>query len=94
MLKQASLELDYNRFKEAALVIMQDVRAEISQVSEVLASFHLFRQRNFPKYQATYVDLSLPKLIGPFVILDILPCFVDFVRGKTCQVGDETFIFS
>ena len=65
---------------------MQDVRFEISQVSEVLASFHHFRQRNLPKYQATYIDLSLPKLIGPFVILDILPCFVDLVKGKILQV--------
>jgi hypothetical protein len=66
---------------------MQDVRVEISQVSEILSHFQKFRQGNSPKYQATYVDLSLPKLVGPFVILDILPCLLDLVKGKTFQVN-------
>jgi hypothetical protein len=83
---QTSLTEESKKFHIASQVIMQDARPDIRHLHEVLSNFRQFRKAHHSKYQAAYIDLSLPQLIGPFLRLDLLPCFFDFVNERCSKV--------
>lgn len=83
------------RFQKASEVILQDVRSDICRLDTILETFQQFRLRNVQKYQTAFIDMSLPKIIGPFVVLDLVLCLFDFLTEGYPKVFTAVrFLFS
>lgn len=80
--------IDQKRFQTAANVILQDVRPDISQLQIFIQKLTQFRKDNYKKYQEMYIDLSLPQLIEPFILLDLLPTFFDLLQDNSQTVSN------
>ena len=56
----------------AAQVVMEDVRPEVGSLQEVLGRLAEFRSAQRERYKAAYMALSLPPIVAPFVLMDML----------------------
>ncbi len=54
-----------------------------------MLKFTQFHKENYIKYQEMYIDLSLPQLVEPFIILDLLPSFFQLLQDD-CQTVYES----
>ncbi len=65
-------EENISKLQNACAVLMSDVRGDISNISDILEKFSLFRQYYPDRYHSAYIGISLPPIIGLFVKLDIM----------------------
>jgi len=56
----------------ASQVVLDDVRPEIGSVGEILRQLQTFRETLPDRYRAAFISLSLPALLEPLVLLDML----------------------
>ena len=56
----------------AAQCVMEDVRSEIRSIDHLLSRLADFRTAHGDKYTAAYTSLSLPPVLIPFALLDLL----------------------
>lgn len=60
-------------FFDAAEAVLEDVRQDLKDMSQIVSKIANFK-RQFPHhYKSSFMDLSLPQLLSPFVMLDIIP---------------------
>jgi hypothetical protein len=70
--EQSIYHTKLSSIKQAGRLVLEDVRPEISSIKEILRQFSSFRKSMTDQYRDAYVDLSLPGLMEPLVLLDIV----------------------
>jgi hypothetical protein len=90
-------EIDNNKQIRIKLIndselVMHDVRDELCSLSYILNKLHVFRTEQPDRYRTSYINLSLPGLLEPLILLDILS--INIFSTKNNSIDDNYDICS
>jgi len=80
---QAVIASSFKLLKEALDAMLEDANESAYSLKEICSQLSVFRTTDKLKYQQAYISLSLPKLMQPFVMMDVIitPWIYEQVRS-------------
>ena len=83
---KAVITSSFKLLKEALNALLEDANENTYSVNEICHQLSIFRKNDKLKYQQAYISLSLPKLLQPFVMMDVIVTPWIYEQVRTVRV--------
>lgn len=84
------MEEKLSKLRQAAVILMSDVRPDLASVDQILEKFSTLRRDHPARYRQAFISMSLPPIAGEYVTLDILTTSLPYRKVITCvQISQQ-----